>query len=256
VKRFGYKTKFFRIAVFLLVTFIILGGVTIAISYKYPQVPIKVYIWWNFSKRKAPELYVVPNGIIMVDEKSIDNSDLKKIYFKKIDLFLPHSNIAKIHRMKSNDTVIIALKNEMSISIDPTLPSFQDMLREDPEIDRHRMEEIYGTEMFSTIFDFHRAIANTTPDSVSIFSSPAQAVKVQVFLLLKMFLNPSARNGSSFLKIGEINGIQFGDPQKDEKPVLVYLYPPDGTHCRLTFYRFEQNDIINVLSLIRYREIN
>jgi hypothetical protein len=179
-----------------------------------------------------------------------DNSGLREIECGPISIYLKDAEKAEIRRFKEN-SIYVGQSQKWGIFVDTDIPDSIDSLRNDPEFDLERYSKIFGQEMFSSRFDFHRTVLETTPNSVSIRSSVNDVVRATVLLIYKSMLIPSDIHSGFIIAVGHIKGIQMGDPSQGDKRIYIYLYPNSTTHYQMVFNGFDQEKINETLARVR-----
>lgn len=249
---FDMSHFFKRFLIFLAILSGALGMLVIVVLLYFPQVFIYVLtIYWKYSPNKTPYAYVVPSSTIQIESLPIDNTSLSEISAGPISIYIQDSKDIEIHRFKNGNVAIIR-PGMWFIMVHISIPDLAASLREDPKFDLDRYSQVYGEEILRSRFDFHSAILKTTPRSVSITSSKRDVVRATVFLIYKSLLIPTDLRGGYYLRVGEIRGIQMGDPSHGDTRVYINLYPDNDSHYQITMNGFQQQKVNEILGRVRF----
>lgn len=239
---------------YLYIFSIIFGSLIVVILvfwWFFPQIFIYLCtIYWNYSPEDTPYAYIVPKSEFSIGMLPTDDSNLRKIECGPISIYLKDAKKAEIRRFKDN-SIFIVQPRKWLVSVSTNIPDLINSLRNDPEFDFERYSNVFGQEMFSSLFDFHRSVYETTPNSVSIRSSVNDVIRATVFLILKGVLIPFDVHGGFIIEVGNIKGIQVGDPSQGDNRICINLYPNSTTHYQIVFSGFDQEKINETLARVR-----
>lgn len=246
--------KPFIISLSVILVILILVGVFLAYN---SHLIVYFTIRHIYSPDKTPEQYLTISKTISIDPVSM-NDGYKKFKWGSIKIFVPFPDEVE---EKTYDDTIISVKDQHDRNVAIWKP-FNIKLHEsypllpfpgNPHVSEEheeKWERMFGYLYYKSPFEIEKAVLNTTPDSVTITSSPEDMVRTNMLLMSKLVLPD--RHAIYELAIGNINGIQKGDPNLGDGPVYVRLYFPDDMMTEIQFVGWNQDEILDILSRIVY----
>ncbi len=90
--------------------------------------------------------------------------------------------------------------------------------------------QVYGDDAVKSDYDLQRAMLESTPDKVNLFSSRRDVIRNSTLLLLKSLTLPKeAESGMFNISNGRFRGFQIGTPGRQVRKIVVNLYSDDGS---------------------------
>lgn len=208
-------------------------------------------VYWTYSPEDTPNVYATPSAEINIPRSPSDNFNLREFNCGPLSFYLPHAEKVKISRFDEDDSVCV-LSGNLLVHAQTILPDLLYEMRKGMESGNEVYALVFDQLTLSSRFEFHRALFETTPKSVSIGSSLKDIAQTNILLVMKALTIPSESHGGFILTLGNVRGLQIGDPSKGDNHILVNLYPDSTTHYQLGLLGFNQKMINEMLSTIKF----
>ncbi len=238
-----------RKIVIIVTSVVVIIIMTVVILNLFPQVGVAAMVRYRWPKWKDPQLYVVPTSRTL---KSFDfqGKDHHVFSYSGIDFKVPWGDMPKVE----SSTFAILLKfpnrNQGVVVRDDSdfYSSFPtNLLRGKNDDETGKLKSLFADYDFRSTFNFYKTIVSTSPNQITIFSTPKEAITKAIFIPIKSILiyATSTKNIYEF-QAGDIRGFQLGDPLPNEF-TDVLIFKEDGT-VRDFSIRGTQEEIDFILS--------
>jgi hypothetical protein len=209
------------------------------------------------SHEKYPDQYLTISKTIKIDPETGIN-DYKGINLGSFKLFVPIDGNIDIEKPNDygmlvkygkNRTITISKPKEMGLeNYFPFILSLDGRFASKET--REKTKRLLDSRPIVASFEIEKKILNTTPDSVTIMSSREEILRAQ-WCLMNKILWPEVHSIYE-LEIGQIKGIQQGDPDLGDNRICVHLYFPDNKRSELIFRGWSQDEILGILGKVQY----
>ena len=228
-------------------------SVLIAIYFYYnPQAYIYLTcIYWPYSHTKTPSKFIIPKSTINIEPLFANRKDFQKIDSGPLSIFIEHKEFLRVQRTPNESCFIILPKRKKIIDVSPNHPNFFEGNQKDNVVHKDQYADLFGADINKSYYDFYLGLLKVTPESVSLTSSEKEILKATVYLVGRNSLSGFECKGAYLVKIGNIKGIQMGDPKLSDNHVTVNLFPDSITHHSIHFFGFQQTEINRILSLVQ-----
>ena len=169
--------------------------------------------YWGW---KNPVLWTVP---VELADQSISKSPGRKLSYLGYDFEVPWDNLDEAHTKRVRTWQVIAFKSGKAIFFmghepDGTLNEFRPK-----EAVRERYGDDYATE---------RHILDASPDKISPFKPPREAIYEFRSLVLKQIFMMDGESGIFLIRTPDFRGFQYGHPESGDREIRDELYSQEG----------------------------
>jgi len=94
-------------------------------------------------------------------------------------------------------------------------------------LDPRLFTAIYGSEVLSSDYALHKAIFETTPSQITLFTPANRAAGLSSVILIKAIMPPTTDWAIYNVRSNDFKGFQLGDPVRRPKKMCLELYADD-----------------------------
>ncbi len=228
-----------------LVVLLIIAGVPFYFS---DRLRLLSFIKNNYSKTKAPELYLIPITREAKLSKKIFRIN-SVVSYKSIQLKVPWELREKLD---SGIATLFVFVNTKGILIDQQSKDesvFQGLLNQEPS-EAQEMRRLFGEENLKSEYAVVNLILHTTPDQAGILNPLHKNAKIVSLLTWKSLYSVYGNVIYQFT-LNNFRCFQFGNPEKKEN-IRIHIFNDENQVYRLQFIRATQAEIDNILSTIEF----
>ncbi|HUO04216.1 MAG TPA: hypothetical protein VMU16_03355 [Candidatus Binataceae bacterium] len=194
------------------------------------------YMYWH-----DPAVWEVP---VEMTDASISKSPGKRLSYLGYEFEVPWDDLDEQKTKPVGPWQVITFHSGKGIVL-MTFPAkervntFSGLGQKLDSKDAKKVRFLYGDETLRSDYAFTRACLEATPDKVTLFSTPNEALRRTMLLFLKMIAVPTteAKSGIFFIQTPNFRGFQFGDPKSHPSAITDELFSDNGsvkitfTHC-------------------------
>jgi hypothetical protein len=180
------------------------------------------YVGWKF-----PVVEKTPRELADLSISSAPGQRLSRIGY---EFEVPWEVDEERTKQIGKTSVVIAFRSGNAVLFSRMPPKefvnkFQSLHKGDEE----RLKLVFGEDALKSDYSLIRLILETRPDQVTLLTPRKDAVARSVFLLMKGIMVPAGGETGIF-RIGnnELQGFQYGDPQRRPKSIDVEIFSDQG----------------------------
>jgi hypothetical protein len=185
--------------------------------------------------RKTPIVKSVP---VELSDLTLSTVKGERISFKGIEFEVPWNDVDEQKTRVVGTWALIHFRsgNSMILCVVPPNGFIADMAKNktpDPEL----FMEIYGPEVLRSDYTLHKAIFETTPRQINLFTPANRAAGLSSIIFIKAIMPPTTDWAIFNINSQNFKGFQLGDPVRRPRKMCLELYG-DDVHFEISI---EQN---------------
>jgi len=213
--------------------------------------PIGLFIMTRMEARKVPAVRIAP---VTLADYSVYNSPGTTLSYYGYEFDVPWTTGFKEKALSNAAWVAIQFESGQRLTF--IVPENQSGLltetAEDQKMGNLRL--IFGDLMNRSAYDQYAALLNTTPETIRVFGSRAEAVRGVTLLTMKAIaFGPGLESGAFSFELPDKRGFQIGDPRKSKR-VDLEIFDSVGHHVEILCgstngdIRFSQSELNRILT--------
>jgi hypothetical protein len=203
-----------------------------------------VYLWFfgvqtfftletrNIS-RKVPIVKSVP---VELGDMSVSKSPGRKISFRGVEFEVPWDDVDETSTRIIGNWGLVTFHSAKSIILCVSPPNgFITSMSKDKTPDPELFAALYGREVLRSDYQLKKAIFETTPSQINLFTPSNRAVGLSSVILIKAIMPPTTDWAIYDIRSKDFRGFQLGDPIRRPKKMCLELYGDDvGIEINIT----------------------
>ena len=179
-------------------------------------------LWARNVGRKVPIVKSVPAEL---NDTSVSLAKGEKVSFRGAEFEVPWNDVEeeKIRVMGNWLEVPFRSGNSIILCVVPPDAFIADMKKSnnpDPEL----FKAIYGPDVLRSDYALYKAILETTPSQINLFTPGGRAAGLGSILLIKAVMPPTTDWAIFSVQSRDFKGFQLGDPIRRPKKLCLDLY--------------------------------
>jgi hypothetical protein len=185
---------------------------------------------------KSPSMWAVP---VRLADTSISESSGRRLSYLGCEFEVPWNDLDEQKTRRIRDSQLIAFHSGkgivlMRFAANERVGAFPESFQKLDTETLRKLRLLYGQEALRSDYGFTRAVLETTPGTISIFSSRREAVRSMMLSFFKPFLSRDAETGIYLIRTKNFEGFQYGNPQARPSEIVDELFSSD-TRFEFTF---------------------
>jgi hypothetical protein len=183
-------------------------------------------LWARNIGRKTPIVNSVP---VNLNDVSVSQAKGEKLAFMGAEFEVPWDDVEQQKVRVVGNWLIVPFRsgNLIVLCVQPPDGFIADMTKSktpDPELFR----EIYGPEVLRSDYALHKAIFETTPSQINLFTPANRAAGLGSVVFIKAIMPPTTDWAIYEIQSQAFRGFQLGDPIRRPKKICIELYANDA----------------------------
>ena len=175
--------------------------------------------------RKVPIVNSVP---IELSDHSVSDARGTRLSFRGVEFEFPWNDIDGERTRLIGNWAVIAFQSSKSIILCVNPPkSFITDMSKDQTVDPQLFSMLYGREVLNSDYTVKKAIFETTPSQINLFTPENRAIGLSMVILIKAIMPPTTDWQIYKVSSGDLQGFQLGDPVRRPKKICVELFGKD-----------------------------
>lgn len=196
-------------------------------------ITIGVYLWLfgiqTFSalesRKIGREVPIVNTSPVALADFDVSRAEGRKISFKGIRFEVPWNDVDVNKSRVAAGWAVVLFHSGKSIILCVNPPNnFMKELFRDKAATPQEFAALYGPTVLRSDYAFVKAIYQTTPDQINLFTPSGRAMGLSAVLLLKAIMPPTTDWAIYSFKSAHFKGFQLGDPAHRPKKMSLELY--------------------------------
>lgn len=184
-------------------------------------------LWARKVGREVPIVKSVP---INLKDVSISQAPGERLSFMGAEFEVPWQDIEqeKTRIVRSWVAVYFRSGNSILLCVGPPDGFITEITRNktpDPEL----FKAMYGPEVLRSDYTLHKAIFETTPRQINLFTPEDRAAGLSAVLLIKAIMPPTTDSAIYNIQSQNFRGFQLGDPIRRPRKMSLELYADDAS---------------------------
>jgi hypothetical protein len=180
----------------------------------------------RYLARRAPVVKKTPTALPIAD---VSTNPGTKLSFLGYQFEVPWDDIDTSRTRHFNNLVSVGFRSGRAVLISSVPPrdfvrSVMSMFKLDAEGFRH----LFGEQAFQSDYELKRAIFESTPSSVTLFTPIPTIVSRAVMLIMKAVMLPGNDTEIYTIRSGNFKGFQIGNPASRPSRIALQLCAEDG----------------------------
>jgi len=175
--------------------------------------------------RKMPIVSSVP---VELQDLSVSNAKGEKLSFMGAEFEVPWDDIDEGKTRIAGNWVLINFRSGNSIILCVSPPDgFITGISKSKTPDPALFTTIYGPEVLRSDYALHKAIFETTPSQITLFTPANRAAGLSVVILIKAIMPPTTDWAIYNIRSKDFKGFQLGNSVRRPKKMSLELYADD-----------------------------
>lgn len=175
--------------------------------------------------RKVPIVNSVP---IELPDHLLSAARGTRLSFRGVEFEVPWSDVDDAHTRLIGNWALIAFRSNKAIILCVNPPnSFIAGMSKDKTVDPELFSVLYGREVLRSDYTLKKAIFETTPSQVNLFTPENRAIGLSSVILIKAIMPPTTDWQIYKISSGELQGFQLGDPVRRPQKICLELFGKD-----------------------------
>jgi hypothetical protein len=175
--------------------------------------------------RKSPIVKSVP---VELYDLSVSEVKGERISFKGVEFEVPWNDVDKQKTRVVGAWALIFFRsgNSMVLCVEPVDGFITEMTKSktpDPEL----FKVMYGPDVLRSDYALHKAIFETTPSQINLFTPTNRAAGLSSVIFIKAVMPPTTDWAIYNIRSQTFKGFQLGDPVRHPKKMCLELYGND-----------------------------
>jgi hypothetical protein len=182
-------------------------------------------LWTRNIGRKIPIVKSVPADL---KDASVSPAKGERLSFKGIEFEVPWDDLDEQKTRIVGSWLLIHFRsgNSIILCVEPPDGFIADMTKSktpDPELFR----AMYGPQVLRSDYALHKAIFETTPSQINLFTPANRAAGLSSVIIIKAIMPPTTDWAIYRIQSQNVKGFQLGDPVRRPKKMCLELYGDD-----------------------------
>jgi hypothetical protein len=183
-------------------------------------------LWARNVGRKVPIVKSVPVGL---KDVSVSQAKGERLSFLGAELEVPWNDVEQEKTLIVGNWVFLHFRSGNSIILsveaaDGFITGMTKSKTPDPEL----FKEMYGPEVLRSDYALHKAIFETTPSQINLFTPANRAAGLSSVVFIKAIMPPTTDWAIYNIQSQNFRGFQLGDPIRRPKRMCLELYAIDA----------------------------
>lgn len=183
-------------------------------------------LWARNIGRKVPIVKSVP---VDLQDLSVSPAKGERISFKGAEFEVPWADVEKEKTRIVGSWLLIHFRSGNSILLcvqaaDGFITDMTKSKTPDPEL----FKAMYGPEVLRSDYTLYKAIFETTPSQINLFTPANRAAGLSSVLIIKAIMPPTTDWAIYKIQSQDFKGFQLGDPVRRPKKMCLELYTDDA----------------------------
>jgi len=195
-----------------------------------------VYLWyfgvqtfcsWQ-TRRIGREIPIVKSVPVELQDLTVSKVKGEKLSFMGAEFEVPWNDVDEEKSRIVGNWVLINFRSGNSIILCVSQPGdFITSISKNAAIDPKLFAGIYGPEVLHSDYALTKAIFETTPSQVTLFTPTNRAAGLSSIILIKAIMPPTTDWAIYNIRSNDLKGFQLGDPVRRPKKMCLELYADD-----------------------------
>jgi hypothetical protein len=195
-----------------------------------------VYLWFfgaqtffALQARKWGRQIPIVNSIpVELRDLSISRAKGEKLSFKGAEFEVPWADVDEGKSRVVGNWAFIKFRSGNSILLCVSPPDgFITSMSKDKTPDPQLFSAIYGPEVLRSDYALHKAIFETTPGQITLFTPANRAAGLASVIMIKAIMPPTTDWAIYNIRSKDFKGFQLGNPGRRPKRMCLELYGDD-----------------------------
>jgi len=195
-----------------------------------------VYLWlfgvqtfFALQTRKiGREIPIVKSIPVELQDLSVSEVKGEKISFMGAEFEVPWNDIDEEKSRIVGNWVLIVFRSGNSIILCVSKPGdFITSMSKNEATDPRLFAAIYGPEVLRSDYALNKAIFETTPSQITLFTPTNRAAELSSIILIKAIMPPTTDWAIYNIRSKDFKGFQLGNPVRRPKKMSLQLYADD-----------------------------
>lgn len=175
--------------------------------------------------RKAPIVNSVP---VELSDRSVSIAPGTKLSFRGAEFDVPWSDVDESRTRLAGNWALISFHSGKSIILCVGRPDgFITTASKDKTLDPELFAALYGRDVLNSDYTLKKAIYQTTPSQINLFTPENRAIGLSSVILIKGIMPPTTDWQIYQITSGDLRGFQLVDPVRRPKKICVELFGRD-----------------------------
>jgi hypothetical protein len=195
-----------------------------------------VYLWFfgiqTFfilqTRKIGHEIPIVKSVPVKLQDLSVSKVKGEKLSFMGAEFEVPWDDVDQEKSRIVGNWALINFRSGNSIILCVSPPgSFITSISKNQAIDPRLFVAIYGPEVLRSDYVLHKAIFETTPSQVNLFTPTNRVAGLSSIILIKAIMPPTTDWAIYDIRSKDFRGFQLGDPERRPKKMCLELFADD-----------------------------
>ena len=195
-----------------------------------------VYLWFfgvqtffALQARKIGRKIPIVNSIpVELQDLSVSTAKGEKLSFMGVEFEVPWSDVDEEKTRIVRNWALIYFRSGNSIILCVSPPDgFITSMSKDKTPDPKLFAAIYGPEVLRSDYALHKAIFETTPSQITLFTPANRAAGLVSVIIIKAIMPPTTDWAIFSIRSKDFAGFQLGNPVRRPKKMSLELYAAD-----------------------------
>lgn len=183
-------------------------------------------LWARYAGREVPIVNSVP---VDLKDVSISHAKGERLSFMGAEFEVPWEDIDQEKTRMVGSWVSVYFRSGKSILLcvepaDGFIANLKKSKTPDPEL----FKAMYGPEVLRSDYTLHKAIFETTPSQINLFTPANRAAGLSMVVLIKSVMLPTTDWAIYKVQSQKFRGFQLGDPIRRPNKMCLELYADDA----------------------------
>jgi len=179
---------------------------------------------WKLG-RQVPIVASVPREL---EDSMIAQAPGEKLSFEEAQFEVPWADLDSANTKVVGNCALMKFRsgNSILLCVGPSNMFMKNLFatqKAEPEL----FTRIYGQEVLHSDYTLMKAIYDTTPSSITLFTSSSRAAGLASVMLIKAIAPPTTDSAIYNVRSNEFQGFQLGDPSRRPAKMCLQLYSQD-----------------------------
>jgi hypothetical protein len=177
------------------------------------------------SRKIGREIPIVNSSPVALTNLETSRAEGRKISFKGIQFEVPWNDVDLKKSRVAAGWGFIFFNSGKSIIVCVTPPNdFMTGVFRDKAATPQEFAALYGPDVLQSDYEFKKAIFETTPNEINLFTPSGRAAGLTAVLIVKAIMPPTTDWAIYSFKSSHFKGFQLGDPQRRPRKMSVELF--------------------------------
>lgn len=174
------------------------------------------------------EMPIVKSVPLELHDLTVSTVKGEKLSFMGAEFEVPWDDVDEEKSRIVGNWVLIFFRSGNSIILCVSPPGdFINNMSKNKALDPRLFTAIYGPEVLRSDYALHKAIFETTPSQITLFTPPNRAAGLSSVILIKAIMPPTTDWAIYNIRSNDFKGFQLGDPVRRPKKMCLELYADD-----------------------------